>query len=94
MVKGLCSAAGVCMWFTLQKKQLELGDRLGLSSYLLKPVQRMTKYALLLQQMMKEYHQQDSSDQEHADLMVGYTYTTQPHNRSSELTGHKGGQWG
>jgi len=54
----------------------------------------MTKYALLLQQMMKEYHQQDSSDQEHADLMVGYTYTTQPHNRSSELTGHKGGQWG
>jgi len=80
MMKGLCSQL-VCVWFTLQKKQLELGDRLDLSSYLLKPVQRMTKYALLLQQMMKEYHQQDSSDQEHADLMVGDIRT--PHNHTT-----------
>ncbi|XP_076262791.1 uncharacterized protein LOC143197888 isoform X3 [Rhynchophorus ferrugineus] len=34
-------------------KQLELEDKMDLASYLLKPVQRMGKYALLLQQMMK-----------------------------------------
>ncbi|KAJ8922123.1 hypothetical protein NQ315_004057 [Exocentrus adspersus] len=36
-----------------KSKQLELGDKMDLASYLLKPVQRMGKYALLLQQMMK-----------------------------------------
>ncbi|XP_060877232.1 puratrophin-1-like isoform X2 [Metopolophium dirhodum] len=34
-------------------KQIELRDRMDLASYLLKPVQRMGKYALLLQQLMK-----------------------------------------
>ncbi|XP_050423665.1 rho guanine nucleotide exchange factor 40-like isoform X2 [Adelges cooleyi] len=34
-------------------KQNELRDRMDLASYLLKPVQRMGKYALLLQQLMK-----------------------------------------
>ncbi|BFZ19540.1 hypothetical protein BsWGS_22579 [Bradybaena similaris] len=37
-----------------RKKQLELGDKMDLSSYLLKPVQRMGKYALLLKQLLKE----------------------------------------
>ena len=46
---------------------MELADQLDLSSYLLKPVQRMTKYALLLQQMLKECR---STDPEHADLTV------------------------
>lgn len=32
---------------------MELRDRMDLASYLLKPVQRMGKYALLLQQLMK-----------------------------------------
>ena len=32
-------------------KQLDLGDKMDLSSYLLKPVQRMGKYALLLKQV-------------------------------------------
>ncbi|KAL1501723.1 hypothetical protein ABEB36_007000 [Hypothenemus hampei] len=36
-----------------KSKQLELEDKMDLASYLLKPVQRMGKYALLLQQMMK-----------------------------------------
>ncbi|KAL3275178.1 hypothetical protein HHI36_019947 [Cryptolaemus montrouzieri] len=36
-----------------KSKQIELGDKMDLASYLLKPVQRMGKYALLLQQMMK-----------------------------------------
>ncbi|KAL4234273.1 Pleckstrin y domain containing [Mactra antiquata] len=35
-------------------KQLELGDKMDLSSYLLKPVQRMGKYALLIKQVLKE----------------------------------------
>ncbi|KAM9860659.1 puratrophin-1 isoform 1-T3 [Aulostomus maculatus] len=37
-----------------RRKQLELGDKMDLSSYLLKPIQRMTKYALLLTDIMKE----------------------------------------
>lgn len=37
----------------LQSKQLELDDKMDLASYLLKPVQRMGKYALLLQQLKK-----------------------------------------
>ncbi|XP_017786497.1 PREDICTED: uncharacterized protein LOC108569455 isoform X2 [Nicrophorus vespilloides] len=36
-----------------KSKQLQLGDKMDLASYLLKPVQRMGKYALLLQQSMK-----------------------------------------
>lgn len=39
---------------SLQRKQVELGDKMDLSSYLLKPVQRMSKYALLLTDLMKE----------------------------------------
>lgn len=37
----------------VQSKQIELNDKMDLASYLLKPVQRMGKYALLLQQLMK-----------------------------------------
>ncbi|XP_022916262.2 puratrophin-1-like isoform X2 [Onthophagus taurus] len=36
-----------------KSKQIQLGDKMDLASYLLKPVQRMGKYALLLQQLMK-----------------------------------------
>ncbi|CAL8404082.1 unnamed protein product [Boreogadus saida] len=35
-------------------KQLSLGDRLDLASYLLKPIQRMSKYALLLKDLLKQ----------------------------------------
>lgn len=37
-----------------RKKQLELEDKMDLASYLLKPVQRMGKYALILKQLLKE----------------------------------------
>uniref|UniRef100_UPI003AAC6C40 puratrophin-1 n=1 Tax=Centroberyx gerrardi TaxID=166262 RepID=UPI003AAC6C40 len=37
-----------------RRKQAELGDKMDLSSYLLKPVQRMSKYALLLTDLTKE----------------------------------------
>lgn len=38
----------------MQCKQMELGDSMDLSSYLLKPVQRISKYSLLLQEMLEE----------------------------------------
>ncbi|XP_077419616.1 puratrophin-1 isoform X2 [Vanacampus margaritifer] len=37
-----------------KRKQRELGDKMDLCSYLLKPVQRMSKYALLLDDLIKE----------------------------------------
>uniref|UniRef100_A0A3B4F9L9 DH domain-containing protein n=1 Tax=Pundamilia nyererei TaxID=303518 RepID=A0A3B4F9L9_9CICH len=40
--------------FSYQQKQLKLGDKMDLWSYLLKPVQRISKYSLLLQDMMRE----------------------------------------
>lgn len=43
-----------------KKKQQELGDKMDLASYLLKPVQRMGKYALLLKQLLKECHETSS----------------------------------
>ena len=51
----------------MQQKQLELGDRMDLASYLLKPVQRMGKYALLLKQILKECPE---TEPEYADLKV------------------------
>lgn len=38
-----------------RKKQLELEDKMDLASYLLKPVQRMGKYALILKQVSQGY---------------------------------------
>ena len=37
-----------------QQRQLKLGDKMDLWSYLLKPIQRISKYSLLLQDMMRE----------------------------------------
>ncbi|KAJ8369627.1 hypothetical protein SKAU_G00096550, partial [Synaphobranchus kaupii] len=37
-----------------KQKQRALGDKMDLSSYLLKPVQRISKYSLLLQDMLRE----------------------------------------
>ncbi|KAK7074152.1 Rho guanyl-nucleotide exchange factor activity protein, partial [Halocaridina rubra] len=46
--------------------QLELEDRMDLASYLLKPVQRMGKYALILKQLLKECSR---GDEHYDDLM-------------------------
>ena len=51
----------------VQSKQRELGDVMDLSSYLLKPVQRLSKYAQLLKQIAKEC---PSSHPAYADLLV------------------------
>ncbi|KAL8165824.1 UNVERIFIED_CONTAM: Pleckstrin y domain-containing G member 4B [Gekko kuhli] len=40
--------------FLRHDKQQELGDKMDLASYLLKPIQRMSKYALLLKDLIKE----------------------------------------
>uniref|UniRef100_A0A4W4F9Z6 DH domain-containing protein n=1 Tax=Electrophorus electricus TaxID=8005 RepID=A0A4W4F9Z6_ELEEL len=47
-------------------KQVQLEDKMDLASYLLKPVQRMSKYALLLKDLIKECSQ--SQEQELTDL--------------------------
>lgn len=38
----------------MQQKQIKLGDKMDLWSYLLKPVQRISKYSLLLQDILVE----------------------------------------
>uniref|UniRef100_A0A8C9RCS8 Pleckstrin homology and RhoGEF domain containing G4 n=1 Tax=Scleropages formosus TaxID=113540 RepID=A0A8C9RCS8_SCLFO len=40
-----------------RNKQLELEDKMDLASYLLKPIQRMSKYALLLKDLIKEVNE-------------------------------------
>lgn len=62
-------------------KQLELGDKMDLASYLLKPVQRMGKYALLLQQLVKagtDLSEQLSTDDGSKDEKDGGSETTRP----------------
>ena len=56
-----------------QSKQRELGDVLDLSSYLLKPIQRLSKYAQLLKQIAKEC---PSTHPAYADLLVSLCYDT------------------
>lgn len=56
----------------LQGKQMELGDKMDLASYLLKPVQRMGKYALLLQQLMKAWPRQEVQELRAAETMVRF----------------------
>ncbi|KAG7478354.1 hypothetical protein MATL_G00079590 [Megalops atlanticus] len=51
-----------------KEKQLELGDKMDLSSYLLKPVQRISKYNLLLQDMLNELGPQ--RDRERAEIQA------------------------
>ncbi|ESO82872.1 hypothetical protein LOTGIDRAFT_108794 [Lottia gigantea] len=46
------------------EKQYQLGDKMNLASYLLKPVQRMGKYALLLKQIIRECNESESEYQE------------------------------
>lgn len=61
-----------------KSKQIELEDKMDLASYLLKPVQRMGKYALLLQQMMKacpaspDRAMQELEDLKQAEEMVRF----------------------
>uniref|UniRef100_UPI003AAF3C5C pleckstrin homology domain-containing family G member 4B n=1 Tax=Centroberyx gerrardi TaxID=166262 RepID=UPI003AAF3C5C len=58
-----------------KNKQVELGDKMDLASYLLKPIQRMSKYALLLKDLIKECSQtqeQELSDLRTAEEMVKF----------------------
>uniref|UniRef100_A0A4W5NZX9 Quattro n=1 Tax=Hucho hucho TaxID=62062 RepID=A0A4W5NZX9_9TELE len=52
-----------------KQKQLQLGDKMDLSSYLLKPVQRISKYSLLLQDMVREcgpHRSREEAEVQHA----------------------------
>ncbi|RZB62213.1 pleckstrin -likey domain-containing family G member 4B-like [Asbolus verrucosus] len=63
------------LFFKASSKQIELKDKMDLASYLLKPVQRMGKYALLLQQMKKACsgHSMDQvGDLKQAEEMVRF----------------------
>ncbi|CAG6015570.1 unnamed protein product [Menidia menidia] len=58
-----------------KNKQMELGDKMDLASYLLKPIQRMSKYALLLKDLIKECgksQEQELSDLRTAEEMVKF----------------------
>lgn len=64
----------ICSIFP-QNKQIELGDKMDLASYLLKPIQRMSKYALLLKDLIKECshsQEQELSDLHTAEDMVKF----------------------
>ncbi|XP_067327019.1 LOW QUALITY PROTEIN: puratrophin-1 [Anolis sagrei] len=49
-----------------KSKQVQLGDKMDLASYLLKPIQRMSKYALLLKDLLQQCA--EGQEQERADL--------------------------
>uniref|UniRef100_A0A8C0GFG3 Pleckstrin homology and RhoGEF domain containing G4B n=1 Tax=Chelonoidis abingdonii TaxID=106734 RepID=A0A8C0GFG3_CHEAB len=58
-----------------KNKQQDLGDKMDLASYLLKPIQRMSKYALLLKDMIKECtktQEQEFNDLRAAEEMVKF----------------------
>ncbi|XP_048472634.1 pleckstrin homology domain-containing family G member 4B isoform X3 [Rhincodon typus] len=58
-----------------KNKQMSLGDKMDLASYLLKPIQRMSKYALLLKDMIKQCsktQEQELSDLQAAEEMVKF----------------------
>ena len=56
----------ILLFSALQGQQELMGDKMDLSSYLLKPVQRMGKYALILKQVLKECPE---SSPEYQDLV-------------------------
>lgn len=58
-----------------QFKQIQLGDKMNLASYLLKPIQRMSKYALLLKDLIKtcgEAQEQELAYLRAAEQMVRF----------------------
>ncbi len=62
-----CVILRVSWWWCVQTKQRVLQDKLDLGSYLLKPVQRMGKYALLLKQIIKDV---PDTEPEHGNIQV------------------------
>ncbi|XP_017553405.1 quattro isoform X1 [Pygocentrus nattereri] len=53
-----------------KQKQQQLGDKMDLSSYLLKPVQRISKYSLLLQDMLRECDLGSQRGRERAEIQA------------------------
>ncbi|XP_051985785.1 quattro isoform X2 [Xyrauchen texanus] len=53
-----------------KQKQQVLGDKMDLSSYLLKPVQRISKYSLLLQDMLRECESGPHTGRERVEIQT------------------------
>ncbi|XP_072540697.1 quattro [Salminus brasiliensis] len=53
-----------------KEKQQQLEDKMDLSSYLLKPVQRISKYSLLLQDMLRECETGSHRSRERAEIQA------------------------
>ncbi|KAK1796527.1 hypothetical protein P4O66_009562, partial [Electrophorus voltai] len=53
-----------------KQKQQQLGDKMDLSSYLLRPVQRISKYSLLLQDMLGEWDLGSHEGHERAEIQA------------------------
>ncbi|KAI4883065.1 hypothetical protein NFI96_029356 [Prochilodus magdalenae] len=53
-----------------KQKQQQLGDKMDLSSYLLKPVQRISKYSLLLQDLLRECDLGSHRGREQAEIQA------------------------
>ncbi|KAA0706577.1 Pleckstrin -like proteiny domain-containing family G member 4B [Triplophysa tibetana] len=53
-----------------KRKQMELGDSMDLSSYLLKPVQRISKYSLLLQEILEDCVSDHSEERQEIQAAV------------------------
>uniref|UniRef100_A0A670YLN7 DH domain-containing protein n=1 Tax=Pseudonaja textilis TaxID=8673 RepID=A0A670YLN7_PSETE len=67
-------------------KQMQLGDKMDLASYLLKPIQRMSKYALLLRDLIKaggEAQEQELAYLRAAEQMVRFQLQ-----HGNDLLGH------
>ncbi|XP_033117221.1 puratrophin-1-like isoform X2 [Anneissia japonica] len=87
--------------YFFKSKQLELGDKMDVASYLLKPVQRMGKYALLLRDLIKECGDKDQellTYLKNTELMVkfqlrhGNDLLAMDAIRDSDITLHEQGQ--
>lgn len=50
-----------CSWSFCQEVQQEINSRLSISDYLIKPIQRITKYQLLLKVLATELHSHDET---------------------------------
>jgi len=55
-----------------QQKQKELMDKMDLASYLLKPVQRLSKYALFLDGISKTMKPNERSDLQRAQNLIEF----------------------
>ncbi|XP_069749640.1 proto-oncogene DBL isoform X2 [Narcine bancroftii] len=79
-----------CPFF--QECQRKLGHKLGLDSYLLKPIQRLTKYQLLLKELLKFSNEGDGTEelQEALTAMLNLLKSVNDSMHQIAITGYNG----